>query len=63
MTLKSALAYSFKFKKGSFCGLMLLFDVKLCRMFENLPVHFQQLIIFIVLLKAILHREKTYSYK
>ena len=40
---------------------MLLFDVELCKMFKNLSVYFKQLIIFIILLKSILQREKIYA--
>ena len=39
--------------------MMLSFGGKICRTFENLCVHFQQLIIFIILLKCILQRGKT----
>ena len=38
---------------------MLKFGVKLCRMFENLFVYFELLIVFIILFKSILERERS----
>ena len=58
---KATLFIGWPKKQGLALLSLIKFGVKLCQMFENLFVYFEQLIIFIILFKSILQRDKQYA--